>query len=274
MGRGHSMSDHFIIAGFHRSATSMVAQLLHRAGLFLGDELLGASPSNPYGHYEDREVIRLHGDILADNGLSWQVDSPLLPVINQTRWQALQRFIERRNIRHKLWGFKDPRVCLFMMVWKYLLPQAKVLIVYRHFSDVTYSLSRRQSSDIFQKKGPQHLHRRFWQEPDLALRMWLVHTKALLAFARTYPEDTLVVSQDMVYGNFPLIRAINNRWGFGLEEIPSNEVLDLTVTERRPGRQPLSDSRLIEHLEATWQTLELLSANTTRTFKELNDGVQ
>ena len=58
------MSHQLIIAGFHRSGTSLVSQLLHRAGLFLGYDLMGASFSNPHGHYEDIEVYDLHEQIL------------------------------------------------------------------------------------------------------------------------------------------------------------------------------------------------------------------
>jgi len=42
------LSDQLIVAGFHRSGTSLVCQVLHRAGLFLGYDLLGAVFSNPY----------------------------------------------------------------------------------------------------------------------------------------------------------------------------------------------------------------------------------
>ena len=51
------MSDQLIVAGFHRSGTSLVCQLLHRAGLFLGYDLLGPAFSNPHGHFEDTEVL-------------------------------------------------------------------------------------------------------------------------------------------------------------------------------------------------------------------------
>src|SRR5215204_5245116 len=107
------MSDQLIIAGFHRSGTSATAQILHRAGLFLGDELLEALPSNPYGHFEDKEIKRLHEGIFADNERGWIIDEPFLPMIGQRRWQQMQALIERRNSEHSLWGFKDPRACLF-----------------------------------------------------------------------------------------------------------------------------------------------------------------
>jgi hypothetical protein len=256
------LSEQLIIAGFHRSGTSATAQLLHRAGLFLGYELLEALPSNPYGHFEDRDVMDLHQGILADNDLTWVVGEPLLPVVTAERWDRMRQMIERRNAEYALWGFKDPRACLFMALWKYLLPDMKVLLVYRHFAETTYSLGQRHSSDLFLKRGNSFVHRRFWEEPDLALRMWLTHNKALLGFARAYPEDTLVVSMDMIRDGFPVIWAINKRWDLGLTDIPVAEIYDPRVTARRTRRQAVSDRTLIEAISDTWNTLEGLSKET------------
>ena len=136
------MSEQLIIAGFHRSGTSLVCQLLHRAGLFLGDELLGATFSNPNGHFEDAEVVELHERILADNGRTWRVGEHFAPVLADSHLECMRRLVERREARHRLWGFKDPRVCLFLPLWKHLLPRARVLLVYRHFAEATRSLAR------------------------------------------------------------------------------------------------------------------------------------
>ncbi len=263
------MSNQLIVAGFHRSGTSLVCQLLHRAGLFLGYDLLEAAFSNPHGHFEDAKIMNLHEQILADNGQTWMVSEPFLPVITEPHWREMEQIVQRRNVDHNLWGFKDPRVCSFMMIWKHLLPDARALLVYRYFSDTAYSLGRRQSVELFSDPtGPSRMYRRFWEEPDLALRLWLTHNEALLTFARTYPDDTLAVSLDMVQNGFPVVRAINQRWGLGLDEVPASEVFDPTVTERRPGRQPISDRRLIDRIDATWHALEELSEQTQRIIEE------
>ncbi|HEX2181449.1 MAG TPA: hypothetical protein VHH10_04130 [Rubrobacteraceae bacterium] len=252
------MSEQLIIAGFHRSGTSATARLLHRAGLFLGDELLEPLPSNPYGHFEDREVVDLHQRILYGNERTWLVDEPFLPVVTPAHWQKMRQIIERRNTEHALWGFKDPRACLFLMLWKYLIPDMKVLLVYRRFSEVTRSLGQRHSTELFLNRGNQLVHERFWKEPDLALKMWLVHNNALLAFARAYPEDTLALSMEMIRDGFPLVWAIKRRWGFELEDVPVGEAFDPGVVARPAGRQPVSDRRLIGKVEATWRGLEEL----------------
>jgi hypothetical protein len=262
------LTDQLIVAGFHRSGTSATAQLLHRAGLFLGDDLLEALPSNPYGHFEDKEVVGLHHQILADNDLTWLIDEPFVPAVGEHRWQQMRRLVEYRNTEHRLWGFKDPRACLFLALWKYLLPDAKVLLVYRHFSGSTYSLARRHSALLFSGTISGFLHRRFWEEPDLALRMWLTYNKALLAFARAYPDDTLAVSMNMIRDSFPLVWAIERRWNLGLEDVPVGEVFNPAATVERPRRQPVSDRRLIGEVERAWQDLEGLGARTERMLKE------
>ena len=258
-----------IVAGFHRSGTSLACQLLHRAGLFLGYDLLGATFSNPHGHFEDTEILKLHDEMLADNGHTWLVDRPFLPVIAEPHWRRMEQIIQKRDEEHELWGFKDPRVCLLMMIWKHALPDAKALVVYRHFSDSTYSLGRRQSVELLlDPTGPARLYRRFWEEPDLALRMWLTHNEALLAFARAYPEDTLAVSMEMVQKGFPVVRAVNRRWGLGLDEVPASKVIDPAITEGRPNKQPVSDRRLIDRVDETWQALGRLGEQTKRTTEE------
>jgi hypothetical protein len=263
------VGDQLIVAGFHRSGTSLVCQLLNRAGLFLGYEMLGAKFSNRHGHFEDMEFFRLHQRILSDNGQTWLVDEPFLPIITEPIWRRMERIVRRRNAEHDLWGFKDPRVCLFVMIWKHLLPNAKVLLMYRHFSDSTYSLERRQSTELLSNPdGLELMYKRFWEEPDLALRMWLTYNDSLLAFAHAYPEDTLAVSLDMVQNGFPIVRALNQRWGFALDEVPVAEVFDPESTDRRPGRQPVSDRRLIDRIDATWEALERLGRQTERTVRE------
>jgi hypothetical protein len=212
-------------------------------------------------------MVTFHSQVLADNEQTWMVGEPLLPVIGAQRWQRMRAMIERRNSEHRLWGFKDPRACLFLPAWKYLLPDAKVLVVYRHFSASTRSLGQRHSSDLFQGRGSEHVHWRFWREPDLALKMWLFHNEALLAFARAYPDDTLAVSVDMIRYGFPLTSILNRRWRLGLADVPSAEVFDPSVTAGRSARQAVSDRRLIGRVETAWRALEALGRRTEGILK-------
>jgi len=46
-----------IIAGMHRSGTSLISQWLNRCGLNLGENMIGASSGNVEGHFEDIDFI-------------------------------------------------------------------------------------------------------------------------------------------------------------------------------------------------------------------------
>ncbi len=253
-----------IVAGFHRSGTSLLTQLLHRAGLFVGDELLGANPSQPYGHFEDREVVTLHDRLLADNGLNWMVHRPLVPVIAPDRWGALQQYVTRRETAHRLWGFKDPRVCLILGVWKHLLPDAKVVVCYRDYAASTYSLERRHSREMLSGSGRAEVHRRFWEVPDLALSMWNEHNSGVLAFATAYPEDTLVVSFSQLAAGAPVVAAINRRWGLGLAPVDTYDVFDPAVTGQRDARQPVADPLVADRARELLTRLDVMAREHAR----------
>jgi hypothetical protein len=149
-----------------------------------------------------------------------------------------------------------------MNTWKSLLPEAKVLLVYRSFSEATYSLHRRAANGLLSGAGRQDWHRRFWEVPDLALKMWLAHNKALIDFAYAYPEDVLAVSFDMLRKDFPLIKALNQYLGLGLEEVPTSEVFDPVAAAEPHRKQPVSDEKLTGEALDTWKALERLGRRT------------
>ncbi len=253
-----------VIAGFHRSGTSLLSELLNRAGLFLGDDLIGAHPTNPYGHFEDRDFTRFHDALFADNDRSWHVTAPFIPVIRPTRWQQMVDLIETRRRAYALWGFKDPRVCLFLPAWKYLMPDLKTVVLYRHFSESTYSLERRHSRDLLAGDEPQHLHRLFWSEPDHALRMWIEYNRALLDYVEAYPDATLVLGHTALSQGAPIVHLLNERWNLGLRPIATSEVFDPAVTGRRGRPQPLADPRVGSEALDVWHRLRAADVTLTQ----------
>jgi hypothetical protein len=257
-----STCTEIIVAGFHRSGTSSATQLLHAAGLFVGDQLIGAMPYNPYGHYEDREVVQIHDQILRDNGRNWQATEEFVPLIGPGRWNQMERLVERRRLAHRLWGFKDPRVCLVLPAWKHLMPDCKVLILFRPVADCSYSLSRRHAMELFSASGPKDVHRRFFSVPDLAPRMWLAHNRALISFARRYPDDVLAVNFDSLLRGLPLTRLVRAAWDAPLDEVPTFSALDPLATMRRDYRQPLCDADLGPQLDQVWNELLVLEHET------------
>ena len=258
------MGKSVIISGFHRSGTSLTARLLHRSGMFLGEHLLGADFANVHGHFEDWEIIRLHDEILADNGLTWQVEEQVLPEVREPYLQRLRQISEDRKgkVGHGVWGFKDPRACLLLDTWKSLLPEAKMLIIYRSPVETTSSLHKRAANGILRRMGNQKFHNKFWEVPDLALKMWLVYNRRLIEFANAHPEGVLVFPFDLLRKELPLIRLLNQHWELGLEEVETSEVFDPDITAKRGNKQPVADEGLIGEVLDTWESLEQLTGET------------
>jgi hypothetical protein len=251
-----------VVAGFHRSGTSMLTQLLVEAGLFVGDDLLGAMPSNPYGHFEDREVLRLHRSILERHGDDWQWDSPFPFYIGPDHWRAMRQLIRRRELAHQNWGFKDPRVCLFLGAWKYLLPDARFVIIYRDPGECVRSLESRQASDYFSGKGSAEAHLRFFREPDHGLRLWDTYNRALVAFARHHAEDCLVLPFTALTERYPVVDRVNARFGSSLTPVRAESVFDPRATSRRRSPQRVIDPEVGSRVRETWSDLTELTRMT------------
>lgn len=258
--RGGGAGGQLIVAGFHRSGTSAAARLLHQAGVHMGDELVGARLSNPFGHYEDVAVVRLHEALLADNGRTWQVDRELLPVVSPRRWEELEAFVQSRQQGHPLWGFKDPRVCLFLQAWKHLLPEARVVIVFRHYAEAAASLHRREAR--LAGEEPEAEHHRFWEVPGLALRMWLVHNRALLDFAAAHRGDVAAVAFDALRAGAPLVRALEARWGLGLRAVATFEAVEPGFPPPEPPPLRSAGGALVGEAESVFAALEALAEET------------
>ena len=62
-----------IIAGMHRSGTSVAAQLCQHMGAYLGEkaELMGAARDNPGGFFENIEITKTNDEILRLCGREW-----------------------------------------------------------------------------------------------------------------------------------------------------------------------------------------------------------
>ena len=90
------MSTVVLVAGTGRSGTSMLAGMLHKLGVHMGDEF--ASPDQTryhkdfFGSFEERELFEFHRS--------------MKPGANATEW--IDEYIAKRSEGRDLWGVKDP----------------------------------------------------------------------------------------------------------------------------------------------------------------------
>jgi hypothetical protein len=156
------------VTGMHRSGTSAVASVLQGLGVHMGAQLLPADEWNRWGYYEDVPGVQLSEAILRVAGGTWS-DPPnagAVRIAGAHLGSELQRYARMRGRNapetgassERVWGLKDPRLCLTLGSWLDVLPhppspspikgegelsEVVVVWVWRRRQDVVASLMRR-----------------------------------------------------------------------------------------------------------------------------------
>jgi hypothetical protein len=168
-----------LVLGMHRSGTSLLAQVLDRAGIKMGDNLMPADEHNPDGYFEDLEIVTVHDRILVALDRAWGSVRSTLPLPDD--WQQhpevivaradLRAIVERRlRTCTAVWGFKDPRTCRLLPLWLQLLAEA--------CSSPVLLLSNRAPAEV-----ACSLEKRDGLPPRLGELLWLVHMLDVLHVA-------------------------------------------------------------------------------------------
>lgn len=250
----------------------MTMQALVRAGLYPGKALIGADPSNPDGHFEDIETVRLHDRWLAVAGTDWCHAGEPPAVDERDADAAIGEIVARldREIRAispdaadtdanagRAWGIKDPRATLFLSHWMRVVPTLHVVLAYRHFASCLESLQRRQASELLRHPSPEDNDLRFWTRPATALESWLLHNRCALRVQADFPDRCAVVSQEALVRGAPLVRLVERRWGLGLNEDADSGV---DADKARQARSiDLPDTAARAELQAVWERLQAVS---------------
>jgi len=145
-----------IIIGMHRSGTSLIAGLLHKAGIFMG-----------YKQDDNNESVffqRLNEFIFRQANASWDnphnflfIDQSFkdyarglielhLKGLRRVQYLGPLRFFRYKTIKDIdfPWGWKDPRNTFTVDIWKEIFPEARIVHVFRNPVDVAESLKNRE----------------------------------------------------------------------------------------------------------------------------------
>lgn len=114
-----------IVLGGHRCGTSSIAGAIAQLGVpaaLPGDDI-GATPSNPRGHFEDRMLVRLHQRMLGPGGWRNPRRCETAPA------QLIDKYddhLRRRAAMAGKWLVKDPRLCILLPVLVERLQSLKI----------------------------------------------------------------------------------------------------------------------------------------------------
>ena len=181
-----------IILGMHRSGTSLLARVLHDAGIFMGwrrnvhDESLFFLNQNEKLFRLAHAAWDQPAPALAlpqNDSLRPQVVAELRHVVRS--WRAWS-FTGGRRLTGA-WGWKDPRTLFTLPLWLEVFPEARVVRVCRHPLDVALSLQKREQN----RRDPLHNPLLSLRCLDLngALSLWLEYETRSQQLAQTLPPD-------------------------------------------------------------------------------------
>ncbi|EQD65991.1 hypothetical protein B1A_08308, partial [mine drainage metagenome] len=154
--------------------------------VYLGDDLMPGQPDHPAGYWEDNRITATNDRILASQGFSWRkpgfdctrmkLDSSYRPTV-----EAIAEDLRPRFSQAPLWGFKDPRTCRLVPLWKDVFKKlgvrAAYVIVVRHPRSVAESLRAKYGMSL-----------------RLGYMLWLEHITAALHATRR--DQRVFVSYD------------------------------------------------------------------------------
>lgn len=185
------------ITGMHRSGTSLLANLLNKASVYMGnpDDLLPPNFDNRFGFYESKNFLDINEKVLHKLNSKWDTTEDINlnsdKSISEEK-ESAEEFLKDLSEKHQYIGLKDPRATLLLPFWSNVIKKnkIKVLFVIRNPLEIADSLKKRNSYSI-----------------DKSLGIWEVYTRKGLENNKKY--DTLFVKYDEILDNpFPNFQRI------------------------------------------------------------------
>ncbi len=247
-----------IITGMHRCGTSFIASWFQASGLFIGDELAGATPSNVRGHFEDLDFLELHEDLLRYNDTSMYIHEDKELIYADEHESRAISLCANRNNRFEEWGWKQPRATLFLEFWTRIIPSAYYLIPVRHPLTVINSILRREANKCLLRNdevtGPiKHAEymAKVAEHTDRYDRMYVLHCQRIINFAEQHGTHRLVVIDfDKIMEMSSVLASKLTNWGFEFTLRPYDEMFETKLLIR-------SDNHLIEKDAISDRSIEL-----------------
>ncbi|MCP4525597.1 MAG: hypothetical protein GY833_06785 [Aestuariibacter sp.] len=217
------------ITGMHRSGTSLAASWLENCGLTIHHgEVWGPSVGNPKGHFEDKDFVKLHtmaANSTYSRSKGWKVFTGDSLMFDDSHLSQAHQLLQQRKLAYKTWGWKDPRSVLFLTQWRAIIPELKVLFVWRPCLDVAQSLVMRSK-----KAGQAHLKITLLE----AVKLWLYYNKKVCAYKRQHPDTTLLFSLNAIIDDDEgILSLLNEKFRANLCYTPLAAVFSPSLLHKR-----------------------------------------
>lgn len=190
----------FIVLGMHKSGTTLISKLLNDSSISMGnfDYHKDYDKGNHYERIETQSINKTLLNCHNKSSLSANRAIRLNDISHEhiLRGKNLARSI---SCKHQSWGFKDPRTCLTYDFWKAVLPEHRIIVVYRHPAEVVNHYARWskiRAIPIINYKSIK------------SLTCWYQYNKEIINIIdNVKPENVIIFNyKDLMENKFELIR--------------------------------------------------------------------
>ena len=212
-----------LVVGMHNSGTSILTEILHKNGIFFGNNM---------HHYESHFFsIFINDRVILGGGDNW-AKIPLMNMDDVLSFESSAgAFIKTHWIADYLqwgydgksrWGIKDPRLCILLPLYLKIFPEATVIHIKRNPDDVAASLTRRYKAGVGVLNDFDH-----WKSLTGAYTNRVISIKDQCAsFYEIHYEDLCTQPQDQTKRLFNFL---------SIPFTPATEELLAKVTQERIG---------------------------------------
>jgi hypothetical protein len=217
----------YVILGMHKSGTTLVAQTLHHSGINMGADL--SEDDLDYGSEksESRQARLINSQILDSVGkFSLDVVPTFEPELNPEAEAQLRNFVTQQSQKYTKWGFKDPRTTLTYPVWKPLLGEHKLILVYRPMEYVWRHYTRGLL------RGFKPLSFKSLRKGVQSINAWVGYNAKLVALIEAGAEGTYLLNYDLMMTDASVLEGLGRFTETELIDVRRGQALPLTGRER------------------------------------------
>ena len=200
-----------LVAGMHRSGTSLLSRLLQAHGVDFGVNRIGADADNPDGYEEDAVLLKLQrqwfSSMLAGYPSGWPdwgwTPQRSVNPLGHFGWRAQAAAMVQATAAQResiFWGWKDPRSTLILPFWKQIMGDCRIAGIYRSPWDLSDALQRIR-------------HGQFRCHPEMILPLWQIYNERLADAVESQPDRCILVhAETLAAAPDRLTTILRDRW--------------------------------------------------------------
>lgn len=176
------------VLAMHRSGSSITAGILYALGVHMGDRFREPDAHNETGYWEDLDWRDLNQEILRKCGATWYQPPAVDQLVGIAEQVAprVATLIARKDAE-PLWGMKDPRMCItILLIYPHLPTSTRYVYVRRNEDRVVASLTKRAEQ------------RGYYEPPEHWSSLYHIYNSRAIDFLSTCHKPLFIIEYEQL----------------------------------------------------------------------------